>query len=288
MAKDVVFESERYEKWQTLRRWLIPVAVLLAMTLIVAAAALIIRGKSGKAHVSGEDMPYPYSWREGKDGVITLEIDRSAAPDYLWILEQPGDSVSVAETQMEAEKKTEFTLMPTEAGRSVLVFSLLRAEDEMDRIYELSALMESTRSGKNLSSTLLSISGKALLGTIRGGADAYPYLVQMDEDGDLAISITDNAPPAEETDESEGKSVDGGEIAQWECVSGDETLALVLGVVTTENGATAFVRPGTGTGTVQVRMTNSGKGIELVLELETDGSGAIQVLSHSLNAGNHE
>ena len=188
--------------------------------------------------------------------------------------------MSVAESQDSENGRTLFTLTPQAAGRTVLVFTLQREDDAADRIYELSALAETEESGRSLSSALLSISGKPLLGTVRGGEDTnYPYLVRMDEDGDLLIAIADNAPPPEDGDGVSADQKDAG----WQCTSEDESIAEVLGVITRETGAAAYLRGGSQPGTVRVRMTDSVSGTELVLELETDGSGGIRLLSHSLN-----
>ena len=193
--------------------------------------------------------------------------------------------MSVAESQDSENGRTLFTLTPQAAGRTVLVFTLQREDDAADRIYELSALAETSESGRSLSSALLSLSGKPLLGTVRGGEDtAYPYLVRMDEDGDLLIAIADNTSPPEETEpvDGDGERADQKD-AGWQCTSEDESIAEVLGVITRETGAAAYLRGGSQPGTVRVRMTDSVSGTELVLELETDGSGGIRLLSHSLN-----
>ena len=288
MAEEIVFESERYEKKQTIKRWLIPAAMMLAIILIAAALAFFFRG-GGRKHTGGEETPYPYTWRAGKNGVISLELDRSAAPGYLWTASDAGALMSVAETQDAEKSRTIFTLTPQAAGRTVLVFSLQREGDAADRIYEISALAETDESGRSLSSELLSISGKPLLGTVRGGEDTdYPYLVRMDEDGDLLLAIADNTSPAEETGQKDGDAERADQKdAGWQCTSEDAGIAEVLGVITQESGAVAYLRSGPQPGTVRVHMTDSISGTQLNLELETDGSGEIRLLSHSLNV-NHQ
>jgi len=284
MAEKFVFDSERYEKNQTIKRYLLPAVVLLALILIAVVLALVFRSRYIKSYTGGADTPYPYAWTEGKNGVITLKIDRSAAPDCLWTAAGPDPLMDVAETQDAEEQKTQFTLTPQGAGRAVLTFSLLRSGDETDCIYELSILAEVSENGRTLSSRLISFSGKALPGVVRGGADTdYPYLLRTDEDGDLCITVICNAPAPDETAE-ENASDDGTDKkeAGWTCVCEDESIAQVIGVITREDAATAYLRPGTTPGTVRVQMTDSVSGTELSLELETDGSGSIRLLTHEL------
>ena len=288
MADEIVFDSERLLKKQRKKRFVILAAVLLVVLIIAAAAALILRSRLVKSYTGGGDTAYPYVWKTGSHGVITLTIDRSAAPGYLWTATETDPLVIVAETQDAEEGKTRFTLTPQAAGRAVLVFALQQEADETERLFELSALMDVTGDGKALSSTLLSVSGKQFLRATEGGADTdHPYSVRMDEDGDLVITVTDNTPPPEETETGEGGSDgdDGAEERSWTCVSGNEAIAQVLGVITVGNGAAAYVRPGAEPGTVQLSMTDSNCGAELVLELENDGSGAITLLSHSMRDG---
>jgi hypothetical protein len=280
MAEEIVFDSERFAKKQTIKRWLIPAIALLAIVLIAAALALVFRG-GGRKYTGGEETPYPYTWRAGKNGVISLELDRSAAPDCLWTAAGPDPLMDVAETQDAEEQKTQFVLTPLAAGRTVLTFSLLRNGDETDCIYELSVLAEVAENGKSLSSGLISFSGKELPGVVRGGTDTdYPYLLYTDADGDMRITVITNAPAPDETAQEDADSDDKG--SGWSCVCENESIAKVIGVITREDAVTAYLRPGTTPGTVRVQMTDSVSGTELSLELETDGSGSIRLLTHEL------
>ncbi|MBR2716141.1 MAG: hypothetical protein IKP17_05075 [Oscillospiraceae bacterium] len=302
MAKDVIFDSERFEKRQSVKRYAIPAAAILAVIVAVAVIALIVRGGRGKPVTGGTDTDYPYTWAAGKNGSLVLEIDRSAAPDCLWI-PVGEDSRTTVETAQE-EGRTRFTLVPQEAGRSVLHFALCRSGNETDRIYELSALTETTREGKALSSAVLSISGRPLQGTVTGGEGTdYPYLVFTDADGDLVVTVTDESPVPEEEEEDKEAHTDetpdeAGEAPEeeaeyvyekpdegWTCVSENEAVAAVLGVITRDNTAAAYLRAGAGTGTTLVRMSDSVSGTEIVLELTSDGS-SLLLLDHSLRMGN--
>lgn len=306
MADKIVFDSERFEKRQKLKRWLIPAAALLIVILIAAVIALIVRGSRGSSVSGGTDTDYPYTWAAGKDGSILLEIDRSAAPGYRWIAAEGETQMSVSEQQDDAAGKTRFTLSPREEGRSVLTFRLCRPGDETDRIYVISALAETTVSGRSMRSALLSVSGKPLQGTVRGGEGTdFPYLLYTDADGDLVLVVTDNRPVPEEeevdveaeaeveveveveeeaeetTDEPEDSSEKKDE--GWTCVSENEAVAEVLGVIVRENTAAAYLRAGSEPGSVLVRMADSVSGTEIVLELEADGSDALILLDHSLH-----
>lgn len=285
MADKIVFDSERFEKRQKLKRWLIPAAALLIVVLIAAAIALIVRGGRGTPVNGGGDTNYPYTWTVGKDGSILLELDRSAAPGYRWIAAEGETQMSVSVQQDDAAGRTRFTLTPQGEGRTVLTFRLCRPGDEADRIYVLSALAETALDGRSLRSTLLSVSGRPLQGTVRGGEGTdFPYLVYTDADGDLVLAVTDNRPVPEEEEEETGETGQNGEKKEegWSCVSENEAVAEVLGVIARENTAAAYLRAGADTGAVLVHMADSVSGTEIILELEADGSGALILLDHSL------
>lgn len=297
MADKIVFDSERFEKRQKLKRWLIPAAALLIVVLIAAVIALIVRGGRGTPVSGGGDTNYPYTWTAGKDGSILLELDRSAAPGYRWIAAEGETQMSVSVQQDDAAGRTRFTLTPQGEGRTVLTFRLCRAGDETDRIYVLSALAETTVNGKSLHSALLSVSGRPLQGTVRGGEGTdYPYLIYTDADGDLVLVVTDDSPAPEEEEETTEESADEPEEEEteysgekkdegWSCVSENEAVAEVLGVISRENTAAAYLRAGADAGTVLVHMADSVSGTEILLELEADGSGVLLLLDHSLHAG---
>lgn len=294
MAKDVIFDSERFEKRQSVKRYAIPAAAVLVVLVAVAVIALIVRGGRGKPITGGTDTDYPYTWAAGKNGSLVLEIDRSAAPDCLW-LPVGEDSRMAVETAQE-EGRTRFTFTPQGEGRSILQFALCRSGDEADRIYELSALTETSAEGKALRSAVLSVSGRALQGTVTGGEGTdYPYLIFTDADGDLVLAVTDLSPvPEEEEEETET----AGEVSEeeteyvyekiedgWTCVSENGAVAEVLGVVTSETAAAAYLRAGGEEGETLVHIQDSVSGTEIVLELTSDGR-ALLLLDHSLRVGN--
>ena len=269
-TKDVVFDSERYEKEQSIKRLLIPLAVLLGVIAVVAAAALLLRGGRGKPVTGGEDTPYPYTWAVNKNGSISLELDRSAAPGYLWTGPEESAVFTVARDTNTEGDKTRFTLTPRGEGRSVLVFALERTEEAADRIFELSVLAEATREGKGFTGNLLGFSGRRLTGIVRGGEDSpYPYTMYTDKDGDLCILIT--APVSAEAEDEGEPNKDG----DWQIVSASPETALPLGITQTDDTVAAYVRPGTVPGTAEVRVNNIRTGAELRFSLTLGEDGTL-------------
>jgi hypothetical protein len=281
MAKDIIFDSERLERQQNRKRYLIPAAVLAGLVVLVVVIALVVRGSRTKPVTGGEGTDYPYVWTVNKNGSLSLEIDRAAAPGFQWVEEGSNALLTVTAEQDSANGKTRFTLTPKTVGRAVLVFSLQREEDESDRIFELAALAEVAEDGKKVKTSLLSVSGKPLFGVLRGGEETIcPYFIRMDDDGDLMIGIRTAALPQEppETEDGETDDKDWG----WQCVCDDEAVAEVLGVIGDEETTVAYLRPGTTPGTARVRMADSVSGTEFTAELELSEDGSIRFLSHSI------
>ena len=285
MAKDVVFESERFEKRQNVKRILIPAAVIIVLIAAAVAVALIVRGGRGKPRTGGEDTAYPYIWTENKNGSVTLEIDRASAPGFVWAESGANNLLTVAAEQDETNGKTRFILTPLESGRAVLLLTLHREKDESDRIFELAVLAEVADTGKQLKMRLLSFGGKPLFGVVRGGEDTIcPYFIRVDEDGDLMIAVQ-TAALLQELPETEEETESGNKEEGWQCFSDNETVAAVLGVITNEEMATAYLRPGTEPGKALVRMTDSISGTELTAEFELSEDGSLTILNHDILAG---
>ena len=266
-SKDVVFDSERYEREQSIKRFLIPAAVLLGVIAVVAAAALLLRGGRVRPMTGGEDTAYPYTWVVNKNGSISLELDQSAAPGYVWTApEENGIFAVTLEPNTEGER-TRFTLAPQREGRNVLVFALEGAEE--DRIFELSVLAEVSRGDRSLTGNLLSLSGKRLPGVVRGGEGTpYPYRIFADQDGDLCILITN---PDDGEGENKGEANKDGD---WQLASDKPEAAQPLGIMQADDAIAAYVRPGTLPGRAEVRVYNLRTGAELsfILELGEDGT----------------
>lgn len=285
MAKDVIFDSERYEKQQTVKRFLIPAAVLVGLIVLVVMAALIIRGSRGKPVAGGEDTAYPYTWAANRDGSITLILDRAAAPDYLWTSAAAVSQMEIAAKQDVSEGKTQFTLTPKEAGRYVLEFRLQREADPDDCIFEWTALSDVAYDGKTMKASLLSLSGRRLAGVVRGGEDTLcPYQIRQDEDGDMMIVITDMEPVSDEKEENDDagreKKPEG-----WQCEPGDESVAEYLGMIRDDEYTIVYLRAGTTPGRTRVRIWKVETGTELTIEFELDEAGVLLPLEHGVRQG---
>ena len=148
MAKDIVFESERYEKRQSVKRYLFPAVGILIIIVIAVAVTLLLRGRRTVV-TGGEDTPYPYTWTANRDGTAVLELDHSASPDCVWQLLSASRQLSVRSEENPKEQKSRFTLKPEGEGRMMLNFVLHRAGDESDRIYQLYFLAETEMSKGN-------------------------------------------------------------------------------------------------------------------------------------------
>ena len=196
MAKDVVFESEKYmQRQETLRKWM-PLICFAAILLAVIVIALIIRGTRGTVNTGGEDTPYPYSWSVDRKGVLTLEIDKSAAEGYSWAL----TDFDIARLNVEWPEKAKdgvstFKITPDEAGRYICVFDLLNLQDRSDCKYEWRFIMDSgfVTEGETTSAGPLSIlsgSGMELGGKQRSTEEeAVSYTIQADIDGNVTVEI---------------------------------------------------------------------------------------------------
>lgn len=298
MAKDVVFESERYEKRQSIKRYLFPALGILVIAAIAIAVTLLLRGRRLTVISGGEDTPYPYVWTVNKNGSVVLEIDHSASPGYVWRQAVSAAGMSVMTEEDSGQSKTRFTLTPTGEERSMLRFVLLKEEDGADRIYELSFLAEAQQSNGKLAATPVSVAGKPLQGKISSDADSLiPYTVRTDMDGDLLIAV---ALPAQEDDtaggeeagteetENETADADGESDAvstDWNCDSSDTAVAQPLGVIYGDEEIVAYFRPGSVSGNVTLRMTEHISGAYITVECENSGDSTLRVLAHSVALG---
>ena len=291
MAKDVVFESERYEKRQSAKRFLFPAIGILAVAVIAVAVTLLLRSRTTVIS-GGEDTPYPYTWTVNKNGTATLELDHSASPDYVWRLLSVSPALSVQPEGDRQENKTSFTLTPESEGRMMAAFVLERGDDELDRAYELSFLVEAESAKGRLNASPVSAAGKPLQGVVRGGGEsAFPYTILTDADGDLAVTVR-IAEPEEggEGDEAAPEEEAAGEGVEdvsydWDGISSDEAAALPLGVIYGDYDITAYFRPGAVSGSVTLLVTEAVTGTQITIECENSGEGSLQVISHSIKTG---
>ena len=275
MAKDVEFESEKLVRRQKIMRFVLPLAALVVVVLLTVAVALIIRGERGETFTGGEDTLYPYAWSIERDGSILLEIDQSASPGYSWTATREEAGISVEKTRTQREGKARFSIKPTYAMRSTVTFRLVPDGGEGDAIYEMTLLLESLPEGEKLVSGLLGVNSQPLQETVTGGEDSsFPYFIRMDEDGDLTISVSEIKADSEETLFSSDSI--------WECVSDNEEIAEVIGVISEGGATTAYIRPGLTAGTCTVCMSEVISGTEIIVECENGGNRSLVAVDHTL------
>jgi hypothetical protein len=254
---------------------------------IAVVVALVLRGGRGKAVTGGEDTDFPYVWTVNKNGTIAMEIDRAAAPGYLWT----SGSVSqmeVAVSQDASESKTRFTLTPKEQGRCVLAFRLQREDDPEDCIFEITALTDTAFDGKTLTASFLNISGRSLPGVTHGGEGTLcPYMLRLDEDGDMMVIVADMEPAADDEEEEEVIEDAGQEKKPegWQCETGDEAIVEYLGLVESEEYKVFYLRAGTTAGRTRVRIWKVETGTELTIEFELSEDGTLLPVEHSIRMG---
>ena len=268
--KKVVFESERLERRQRLKTLLIPGIIVLGLLLIALGIFVVSRLNRGRTGVGGEDSAYPYTWTAARDGSVTLVLQHDAAPDYTWLLAEESPGVQVQTTGDSAKNGTVFTITPEGGGRAGLSFRLQRGGDTMDQIYERTLLLEFTQSGRGTSVELIGESGTTLQGVLRDTSlSDYPYAIWTDEDGDLVVSLLH-------------PTIDPYTDPDWSCVSENESVVLVLGVIREENTVQGYLRAGAAEGETRVILREAVTGAELTVTCRRDADGALLVLSHTL------
>lgn len=276
MAKDVLFESERYTYWQSKKRFVIPAIAFVVVLAIAVVVALFLRDSHSERFTGGEDTPYPYAWAVSKNGVITLEIDESAAPGYSFIVSEETDLgdelVPIYSLQTDGKQsggKAKYVLTPQAPGRVALVLDLMNDEQPDEAIYRMTFIADAQAENGTLHGELLSVTGAELQGTLFGGADtAYPYSIYQNESGDLLITV---------------QQTEAANNEMWYCISDREEVADVLGMLgEADGGATAYVRAGTETGSCTLRLLSETAGVEITVECERRADGSIYVLSHTM------
>ena len=268
--KKVVFESERLERRLRLKTFLIPGIIVLGLLLIALGIFVASRLNRGRNGAGGEGSAYPYTWTAARDGSVTLVLQHDAAPDYTWLLAEESPGVQVQTTGDSAKNGTVFTITPEGGGRAGLSFRLQRGGDTMDQIYERTLLLEFTQSGRGTSVELIGESGTTLQGVLRDTSlSDYPYAIWTDEDGDLVVSLLH-------------PTIDPYTDPDWSCVSENESVVLVLGVIREENTVQGYLRAGEAEGETRVILREAVTGAELTVTCRRDADGALLVLSHTL------
>ena len=271
--KKVVFESERLERRLRLKTFLIPGIIVLGLLLIALGIFVASRLNRGRNGAGGEGSAYPYTWTAARDGSVTLVLEHAAAPDYTWLLAEESPGVQVQTTGDSGKNGTVFTITPEGGCRAGLRFRLQRGGDTMDQIYERTLLLEFTQSDRGISVELVGDSGTPLQGVLRDTSRSdYPYAIWTDEDGDLVVSLLH-------------PEIDPYTDPDWSCVSEDESVVLVLGVIREENTVQGYLRAGEAEGETRVILREAVTGAELTVTCRRDADGALLVLSHTLVLG---
>ena len=311
MSKDLVFESDKLEKRQKIKRILIPVLVLAAIIAIVVAVAFIINKSKAPVFTGGEGTAYPFSWTENKDGSLTLQLPASGNGTYVWT---PKTSVrAVGELRQEEKPKDgmqAYTLIPAAVGRTLLEFFLkngAEGADEDDQLFAISLIVEVSREEERLKASVLGASSQTFPGIITGGeAEGFAYLIKVREDGTLFIRMKDGteSPEGWVTDntswyvviedtspdtESETYSNETADypasvewVNPWECVSADEAVISVQWVGVQDGYVNAFLKGGMTAGSSEVRIQSKMGGAALSIMVAVEENGSIGIQSHVL------
>ena len=269
--KDMVFSSEKYENRVRLIRILIPAAAVVLVVAIAIGIAFAVRASKGIKYTGGEDTAYPYSWRNSRKGVITLDISRSADPERHWVAVNPDiTQIEVSETKKQPEDATRFTAVPKETGRKTLIFIFM--DDKEEGSVKMEMLLDTTVNEKGTLTTEV-ISASLLERQTRqsgGEGSYYPYTFQTNEEGFLQISIG---------------NASGVAVYDWVASSDNEEAATVEGMLFLEEGIGVYMLPGTQPGLCRLTVSSEAAAAVMTMEIENTDAGVLMVRSHSMEGG---
>ena len=272
--KDVVFSSEKLESQERLKRILIPIAALLIIVALVVVVALVVRSSRGVSYSGGEDTEYPYSWKNSSKGIMTLEIDHSAAPGYSWItLNTEPQNIVVAATEKQPKDKSSFTLTPSGEGRYNTFFLLYDENGSDEAAAKLDMLLETTSNAKGvLQTTVLSSSiQKRQVQTARGEGTYFPYSYRADTDGFIVLTVN------------------GGDVVDdWQAACDNEDAADYAGPFCEDGNAIFYIVPGSVPGTCNAAFSSEKGAVKITLVLELGEDGTLLVSSDSMEGGDTE
>lgn len=233
---------------------LIILAAFLGIVLIVAAVALIIRGRSG-SRFGNSDAPYPYSWVEKKDGTIAMTLETGDAANSEWSLASTEGAAAEASVGKTGGKKTSVTITPSEPGLTFMTFALTSGEE---RLAELSVTASVDNADEKLSASITSHRERAFQSVVRGGEETgHPFIVRADDEG-LTIFVEESEVIAEDE-------------ASWASDSTDTMTAYVSTIGVSEGGLTIHLQA-RADGTAEVRAYSVRDNISFVFDVEvTDG-----------------
>lgn len=227
----------------------IVLAALAGIIVITVAVALILRVRGGERFAKN-DVPYPYSWEEKKNGTITLTMERGKAAGGAWSLgSTEGDAVEAGFGK--TGEKTKVKLTPTSPGRETMTFVLVSGEE---RLAELNVTVAVELVDNALATTVISHRERALQSTVRGGEETgHPFTVRGGDDG-LTIFVED----------SEGYTDDG---SAWASDSTNSMVAFVSAIEISDTGVTIRLET-RANGTAEVRAYSIRDNISFVFDVE--------------------
>ncbi len=238
----------------------ITAAVFIGIMLLIAATALIARGR-GERRVRNDDAPYPYQWTEKLDGSVRLTLDGSSVKESVWTAERAGDDVAAAALGATKRGKAKVTLTPVSEGRAELAFVLVSGEE---RLAELRVAVETMKKGEKTVVTVIDCTERAWQGSVSGGSEECPYTVYTDGYGYLVIRLADaGIPSADEASE------------RWTAGSSDELIASVTELRTAEDGVEACLRTCVN-GDAEVTLSSEEAGVTYTFALVSE-NGALRL-----------
>ncbi len=192
--KEFTFESEVILKKRSIRKYiLIGAGVLAAAAIALVIILLAVRDRKN-THTPEEELPYTYTWKL-KGETVELSIDRSASPEYDWVLISSPQFVRIEAPATQPSGSSKFILTPTEACVERIEMCLQKKDDPSDRIYEYAFDFEAypDEDFKKLIPEISSVSMRYIQSAMTGGEGTdHPYSISDAEDGEgIEVHITD-------------------------------------------------------------------------------------------------
>lgn len=244
MAETPVFESEKQFKKQRKRRILIAVIAAVLVAAAAVAVGLLNKSCAARTHTGGEDLPFPYTWRQLSDGSAVLSVT-TGGEGLSWRISDPGEEYGTVGMIDEGVRNGEsrFKLTPMSEGRAISTITL-SPEGGDKGAYVMELLTEAYKEGSRLRCRVLNATCKLTQQAIEVTEGPFAYRIFKDEDGDMIMEVP-------------------GSAEDWECVSSDEETAAILGVVYDEGAVRAYLRAGSKPGESEVVLTSAADGKEL-------------------------
>ena len=308
MSKDLIFESEKLEKRQKVKKILIPVAIVAAVLIIAVVIALIIGKNKGEIHTGGEGTLYPFSWTENKDGSMTLYLPKPQVEKHDWISSSSVPEVAAAvRSGKDTAESAVFSVVPETAGRTMLSFILQNTETDAkteDFIYCLEMILNVADEGGVLKTSVYSGTGRSMPGAVSGSdEEGYLYQITVSQENQILIQIHDNSPARQEDSISEETVtvpagaetgtkapaeteapliIEGNNL--WECVSAREDIVQVNGVSVWGRQVTVRLQISFTEGTSEIRTYCDRLGKELLFTVTVGPDRSVSISSDRLGS----